>query len=108
VLLCIHHSVIPSTLHCLLREQLHTSVSCALGFHPDSGGNKISTMKPTLVLFAATARLVLSSPIAKPPDVVPANNVFLVDKPSNFYIEKDLDTKVSATPNGTVSVVRYG
>jgi hypothetical protein len=65
-------------------------------------------MKPTLILSAATARLVLSSPLGPPPDTVEPTKAFIVDKPSNFYIEKDLDTRISATPGGTVTVLRYG
>jgi hypothetical protein len=39
---------------------------------------------------------------------VQAQEAFVIDPPSNFYIEKDLDRKVSHTPGGTVTTLRYG
>jgi hypothetical protein len=64
-------------------------------------------MKSTFVFFVATARLALSLPAKDAPQEVQGREI-IIDRPSNFYIEKDIDTKVSATPGGTVTVVRWG
>jgi hypothetical protein len=68
-------------------------------------------MKSTFTfLVVATLRLVKSSPInnGQASQMIVEDAPPVIEAPTNFYIEKDLDRKVSWTPNGTVTTVRYG
>jgi hypothetical protein len=67
-------------------------------------------MKSTLTFFVvATVRLVFGSPINNEQNgQMIVTDAPVIDAPRNFYKEKDLDRKVSWTPNGTVTTVRYG
>jgi hypothetical protein len=61
-----------------------------------------------LILVSALVQLASTTPVAQNNVVTSSQKPIRVEKPKNFYIEPDLDTKRPYTADAKFSVVRYG